>query len=144
MDNQRPIDDESEAFASPILRSPRNLPKPPETLRTPRLFLREPGWQITVKQGSERLFCYLTHPGEDHYHRIMDSEIFLTRDEEKICLPCAERRGLLSFEPKRLRDPSAAINFLMEQIGDDDLLRLLSWEEIEAEYESEDSADDDR
>ena len=136
-DMRKPGDNEVEEFARPILRSPKNPPIAPEAMRTPRLFLREVGWQITIKRGSDRLFCYLTHPGEPHYHRIMDGEIYLTREEEKICLPCAERRGLLSFEPRRLREPSAAINFLMEQIGDDDLLRLLSWEDLEEELQSE-------
>ncbi len=137
MDNSNRLPGDDEAFTRPILRSPKNPPKQAEALRTPRLFLREPGWQITIKRGSDRLFCYLTQPGDTHYHRIMDGEIYLTRDEEKICLPCAERRGLLSFEPKRLREPSAAINFLMEQIGDDDMLRLLSWEELEEQFETE-------
>lgn len=140
-DSQNPVGNEAEEFARPILRSPKNPPLAAEALRTPRLFLREPGWRISIKQGSDRLFCYLTHPEETHYHRIMDGEIYLIRDEEKICLPCAERRGLLAFEPKRLREPSAAINFLMEQIGDDDLLRLLSWEQIEEEFQMD--QDDD-
>lgn len=138
MEDPNRTPDEVEAFARPILRSPKNPPSMAETLRTPRLFLRELGWQITIKRGSDRLFCYLTQPGETHYHRIMDGEIYLTREDEKICLPCAERRGLLAFEPKRLREPSAAIQFLMDQIGDDDMLRLLSWEEIEEQFEAED------
>ena len=71
----------------------------------------------------------MTQPGETHYHRIVDGEIHLMRDDEKICLPCAERRGLLAFEPKRLREPSAAIDFLMDQIGTDYLLQILVWED---------------
>ena len=142
-DIHRPAgDDEHAQFSRPILRSPKLPPPVPETLRTPRLFLREVGWEITIKRGSDRLFCYLTQPGEAHYHRFMDGEIYLTRDDEKICLPCAERRGLLSFEPKRLREPAAALDFLMEQIGDDDMLRLLSWEELEHEIEAEEPEDD--
>jgi hypothetical protein len=78
----------------------------------------------------------MTQPGETHYHRIVDGEIHLMRDDEKICLPCAERRGLLAFEPKRLREPSEAIDFLMDQIGTDDLLQILVWED-DSEPESE-------
>ena len=115
-------------FSTPILRSAK-VPKPePVATRTPRLFLREPGWRVVLKVGSDRLFCYMTQPGDAHYHRIVDGEIHLVRDDEKVCLPCAERRGLLSFEPKKLRDPSAPINFLLDQLGDDDMLRLLTWE----------------
>lgn len=115
-------------FGTPILRSAKVPKQEPAALRTPRLFLREPGWRVVLKVGSDRLFCYMTQPGDAHYHRIVDGEIHLVRDDEKICLPCAERRGLLSFEPKKLRDPSAQINFLMDQIGDDEMLRLLTWE----------------
>lgn len=134
-DDSRSAGDDADTFSRPILKSPKLPPPVPDQIRTPRLFLREIGWEITIKRGSDRLFCYLTHPGENHYHRIMDGEIYLTREEEKICLPCAERRGLLSFEPKRLREPAAALDFLMEQIGEDDMLRLLSWEELEPEQE---------
>lgn len=116
-------------FSIPILRSSKTQKPLIEALRTPRLFLRESGWRVTLKIGSERLFCYMTQPGETHYHRIVDGEIHLMRDDEKICLPCAERRGLLAFEPKRLREPSAAIDFLMDQIGTDDLLQILVWED---------------
>lgn len=116
-------------FGTPILRSSKVQKSEPAVLRTPRLFLREPGWKVVLKVGSERLFCYMTQPGETYYHRIVDGEIHLVRDDEKICLPCAERRGLLAFEPKRLREPSADINFLMDQIGNDDLLQILVWED---------------
>ena len=36
-------------------------------------------------------------PGQDYYHRLLDGEIYLVRDDEKLCLACAERRGLLSY-----------------------------------------------
>jgi len=142
-DSQKSVRPDADDFARPILRSPKNLPVAAETPRTPRIFLREASWQISVKRGSDRLFCYQTVPGDSHYHRIMDGEVFLTRDDEKICLPCAERRGLLAFEPKKLREPSAAINFLMEQLGDDEMLRLLSWEQLEEEFQAESEEDPD-
>ena len=75
----------------------------------PRVFLREPGWQVGFKVGSERTFCYMTAPGEDFYHRLMDGEIILFRGDEKLCLPCAERRGLLSFTSRPLRDKPAEL-----------------------------------
>jgi hypothetical protein len=75
----------------------------------PRLYLREPGWRIAVKAGSEREFCYMTAPGQDYYHRLLDGEIHLAHGEEKLCLSCADRRGLLVFEPKPLRDPGVTI-----------------------------------
>ena len=78
-------------------------PEPVREAVIPRLFLREPGWQVALKVGSERMFCYMTAPGEDHYHRINDGEIFLSRGDLRVCLPCADRHGLLLHEPKSLR-----------------------------------------
>jgi hypothetical protein len=69
-----------------------------------RMFLFEPGWRIGVKTGSHREFCYMIGPGQDFYHRLVDRELFLFRNGEKLCLPCAARRGLIAFEPKQLRE----------------------------------------
>ena len=82
---------------------PESAPAP----ELPRLFLREPGWRVGLKVGSERTFCYAIAPGQDFYHRLMDGELFLYRGDERLCLPCAARRGLLAFEPRPLRPPAA-------------------------------------
>ena len=58
-----------------------------------RLFVFEGGWRAGVKTGSHREFCHMMAPGQDFYHRLVDGEIFLIRDSEKVCLPCAARRG---------------------------------------------------
>lgn len=76
----------------------------------PRVFLREPGWQITVKVGSEKTFCYQIAPGEDFYHRLHDGELTVYRGEEKLCLTCAGRRGLLTFAPRPLRERMAGVD----------------------------------
>lgn len=116
-------------FSRPILKSGK-LPQIAVTIqKTPRLFLRESGWKILIKPDHDRLFCYMTYPGETHYHRIVQGEIYLVNDDEKICLPCAERRGLLGFEPYRLSEPDKKINFLLDQLGDDEMLRLLRWDD---------------
>lgn len=73
----------------------------------PRLYLRDPAWRIAVKQDSQREFCYTINPGEDFYHRLSAGEIHLTRGEEKICLRCADRFGILEVAPRPLRDPVA-------------------------------------
>jgi len=88
----------------------RNVPS------LPRIFLFEPGWRIARKSGSEREFCYLMAPGQDFYHRLMDGEVFLHRSDEKICLPCAARRGLLSYDPKSLRDPAPGTNVAIDEL----------------------------
>ncbi len=77
----------------------------------PRVFLREAGWQVSQKSGSEKSFCYQMAPGEDYYHRLLDGEVMVQRGDEKLCLPCAERRGLLTFLPRPLRDQMAGRDF---------------------------------
>ncbi len=79
-------------------------PDADEVLPLRRMYLGEPGWRISVKAGYERDFCYMMTPGQDFYHRLLDGEIFLQRGEEKLCLSCAVRRGLLVTEPRRLRE----------------------------------------
>ena len=101
----------------------------PHASALPRLFLHEPGWRIATKVGSDREFCYTVAPGQDYYHRLLDGEIFLTHGEEKLCLACADRRGLFAHEPRPLREPVAPIEipageegavFRVERPGPDD------------------------
>jgi hypothetical protein len=81
-----------------------------ENLAPPqRMFLTERSWSIGIKSGSHREFCYMMAPGQDFYHRLLDNEIFLVRGEERLCLACASRRGLLTLQPKRLRDPISSV-----------------------------------
>jgi hypothetical protein len=82
---------------------------PPEadlcTRAATRLFVFEPGWRISIKRGSHREFCYQMAPGQDYYHRLLDGEIYVHHHDEKLCLACAIRRGLVAFEPRKLRNP---------------------------------------
>jgi hypothetical protein len=80
-----------------------------------RLYLHEPGWQIGLKVGSVREFCYMMAPGQDYYHRLSDGEVFLYRNDERICVACAERRGLLSYEPRTLREPPILLDLDMPE-----------------------------
>ena len=86
----------------------------------PRLFLFEPGWRIGRKASSEREFCYMIAPGQDHYFiACSTARIFLFKADEKICLPCAARRGLLSYDPKILREPIDGVNVAIDAMLDD-------------------------
>jgi hypothetical protein len=81
-----------------------------ENLAPPhRMFLTERSWSIGIKSGSHREFCYMMAPGQDFYHRLLDNEVFLVRGEERLCLACASRRGLLSLQAKRLRDSISSV-----------------------------------
>jgi hypothetical protein len=76
-----------------------------------RLFLFDPEWRVAVKADSIKEYCYMMAPGQDFYHRLGAGEIYLGRDGERLCLACAERRGLLAFEPKLLREPVFRLEF---------------------------------
>jgi hypothetical protein len=76
---------------------------PRETL--PHLYVLEPGWRVGIKRGNHREFCYLMAPGQDYYHRLRDGELFLHHGDERLCFSCAARRGLLVYEPRKLRNP---------------------------------------
>jgi len=65
-----------------------------------RLYVFEPGWRVSIKQGSHREFCYMMAPGQDYYHRLLDGELFLYHGDERLCLSCAVRRGIIAFEPR--------------------------------------------
>lgn len=83
-----------------------------------RFFLHEPGWRIGLKVGSEREFCYMMAPGEEGYHRISSGELYIFNSDERLCFACAQRRGVLTHEPKGLRQPIATF-ILAGQAGYD-------------------------
>jgi hypothetical protein len=74
-----------------------------------RMFIYESGWRVGVKTGSTRELCYMIAPGQDFYHRLLDGEMFLVRDGERLCLSCASRRGLISYGPRQLRDSIVSV-----------------------------------
>src|SRR6478609_2186189 len=55
-------------------------------------------WQARVKNDSEKIYCYQKNPGEDFFHLIINGEIYLVRDDEKLCLRCAHRDGTLTAD----------------------------------------------
>lgn len=68
--------------------------EPPEDVR---LYVpRSEGWQAHVKRTWEKEFCYRKHPGEDFFHLLMAGEIYLQHGDEKYCLTCALRLGLIT------------------------------------------------
>lgn len=62
-----------------------------------RLYLpRQEGWQAHIKRSWQKEYCYLKNPGEDYFHLLISGEIYLQRGEEKYCLNCALRHGILT------------------------------------------------
>src|SRR4051812_38798688 len=98
--------------AEPLL--PGQQPSSPPPSKPQRVFLFEPGWNIARKVGYDRVFCYMMAPGQDYYHRLLDGEIYVYHGDERLCLACAERRGLLSYEPKGLREPLIDLGIEMD------------------------------
>jgi hypothetical protein len=90
---------------------PSTQPGSETSYRPHRLFLREPGWRIALKTGSTREFCYVMAPGQDFYHRLQDGELYVFHGDERLCLACAQRRGLLSYEPKPLRESVVYLDY---------------------------------
>ncbi len=89
----------TEPHASAPQQSSSTLSVEPGSLPVPqRLFLHEPGWRVALKLGSDRIFCYMMAPGQDFYHRLLDGELYIYHGDERICLECAARRGLLTCE----------------------------------------------
>lgn len=95
---------------------------------TRRTYLHEPGWRIGHKTNSVREFCYMMAPGQDYYHRLLEGEVYVYNQEERLCLACAERRGLLAHTAKGLRDrrdgldrldPEGSSEFEVQGLGSD-------------------------
>ena len=53
------------------------------------------GWELRVKSGP-REYCSHRNPGEEWFHLLLDGELLLQFGEEKVCLNCAFRNGLLT------------------------------------------------
>jgi len=70
-----------------------------------RLYVFEPGWRVSIKRDSSREFCHAMAPGQDYYHRLLDGELYLHHGDERLCLACATRRGVIAFGPRQLRNP---------------------------------------
>lgn len=64
-----------------------------------RLYVPHPdGWQGRVKIGWEKEYCYMKNPGEDYFHMLLNGELYLQRGDEKYCLNCSMRQGLLTTD----------------------------------------------
>jgi len=62
-----------------------------------RLFVpQHEGWKGHVKPNSVKEYCYYKNPGEDYFHLLVLGEIYLARGDEKCCLNCAIRHGVVT------------------------------------------------
>jgi hypothetical protein len=63
-----------------------------------RLYVPQEGWQARVKRSWEKEYCYAQNPGDDFFHLLLSGEVYLQRDNEKYCLTCALRNGLITTD----------------------------------------------
>jgi len=55
-------------------------------------------WEAHVKHDSAKIYCYQKNPGEEFFHLIVNGEIYLTKGDEKFCLRCALRDGVVTTD----------------------------------------------
>ena len=64
-----------------------------------------------IKSGWDREFCCHKNPGEDYFHMLVGGELYIQRGDEKYCLSCAIRLGILTTDrlhwQKDSREPKA-------------------------------------
>lgn len=53
-------------------------------------------WVARVKVGWDKEYCYAKTPGQDYLHLLLNGEIYLQNKDERLCLSCAMRRGVLT------------------------------------------------
>jgi hypothetical protein len=64
-----------------------------------RLYLPDAeGWSAHVKQSWDKEYCFQKKPGEDFFHLLMHGEVYLQNGDEKFCLWCALRRGIVTHD----------------------------------------------
>ena len=72
-----------------------NTPPPGDS----RLYLPDhEGWHAEIKRDWESEFCFTANPGENFFHSLLNGEVYLQRGNEKYCLNCATRMGILTHE----------------------------------------------
>jgi hypothetical protein len=55
-------------------------------------------WTARVKSNWEKEYCYAKFPGQDYLHLLLSGEIFLESKDERLCLTCALRRGVVTVD----------------------------------------------
>lgn len=56
------------------------------------------GWEAEIKRDWENEYCFSANPGEDFFHLLVNGEIYLLKGDEKYCLNCAVRLGILTHD----------------------------------------------
>lgn len=54
--------------------------------------------QVQIMRGGEREYCFAQNPGEDFFHLLVAGEVYVQYGDEKYCLNCAMRRGMITAD----------------------------------------------
>ena len=84
--------DEQPGEQRPAVPSPAAPPAVDQRLYVPE----HEAWEARLKRSWENEYCYAANPGEDYFHLLLNGEIYLQHGDEKYCLNCALRRGILT------------------------------------------------
>ena len=80
-------------------RQPEAQEPPAERVPDVRLYIPEPKvWTARVKMNWEKEYCYARFPGQDYLHLLLSGEIFLESKDERLCLTCALRKGVVTVD----------------------------------------------
>jgi hypothetical protein len=71
--------------------------QPDATQKEVRIYAPEAeAWKAHIKVGWDKEYCYSKFPGQDYLHLLLNGEIYLQSKDEKLCLTCALRKGILT------------------------------------------------
>lgn len=71
-------------------------PNPPADAR---LYVPKPdGWEVHIKNGWTKEYCFMQNPGEEYFHLLMHGEIYVQHGHDKYCLNCALRHGMITTD----------------------------------------------
>lgn len=64
-----------------------------------RVYLPEhEAWVAQIKRSWDTEYCFTANPGEDHFHLLLNGEVFLQKGSEKYCLNCAMRQKVITAD----------------------------------------------
>lgn len=64
-----------------------------------RLYVQQSGLcRVVTKTDWNKEYCFLQHPGENHFHLLVHGEVFVQKADERYCLNCAFRLGLVTHD----------------------------------------------
>ncbi|QDT63336.1 hypothetical protein [Calycomorphotria hydatis] len=55
-------------------------------------------WRVQVKADFSKQYCHAKKPDEEYYHLLIGGEIYLDNGEKKLCLNCAIRDGIITWD----------------------------------------------